>query len=73
MVTLIVSDNGIGIDEEYWGKIFQLFRRLHTESDYKGTGLGLAICKKIVDRLNGKIWLKSQPGKGSEFYIQMPR
>jgi light-regulated signal transduction histidine kinase (bacteriophytochrome) len=69
---IVVADNGIGIAEEYWDKIFQLFKRLHTESDYKGTGLGLAICKKIVERLNGKIWLRSQQEKGSEFYIQLP-
>jgi len=69
---IVVADNGIGIAEEYWEKIFQLFKRLHTESDYKGTGLGLAICKKIVERLNGKIWLRSQQEKGSEFYIQLP-
>ena len=48
-----------------------MFKRLHTSHEYEGTGLGLAICKKIVDRMNGKIWLESEKGKGTTFFIEL--
>ena len=67
-----ISDNGIGIDEEYKNTIFEMFRRLHNQSTYKGTGIGLAICKKIVDLYDGKIWVTSEAGKGSTFHIVFP-
>lgn len=66
-----VQDNGIGIDPSDIGKVFDIFRRLHTHKAYPGTGIGLAICKKIVDRHNGHIWLESAPGKGTTFYFTL--
>jgi PAS domain S-box-containing protein len=67
-----VIDNGIGIDPAYKEKIFGLFKRLHTNDKYPGTGLGLAICQRIVDRYHGRIWVDSEPGKGSAFRFTIP-
>lgn len=67
-----VQDNGIGFDPQYTDRIFEIFKRLHTQAEYSGSGIGLAVCKKIVERHGGSIWAKSEVGKGATFYFALP-
>ena len=70
-VCICISDNGIGIKEEFHKKIFDLFQRLHTQEEYEGTGAGLAIAKKIIEKYNCRIWVISKEGKGSKFFFTL--
>ncbi len=70
--TISVADNGIGINEDYSHKVFNLFHQLDKRAGYEGTGIGLTICKNIVDKYNGKIWFDSVLTEGTTFHISLP-
>jgi PAS domain S-box-containing protein len=72
-VRIWVEDNGIGIPKEAQEKIFGMFQRLHRANEYPGTGIGLAIVRKAVERMGGQVALESEPGKGSRFWVELPK
>lgn len=71
-LSITFADNGIGIDEQHYDKIFEFFKRLHNSSEYSGTGMGLGLCKRIVENYNGSIAVESEVGKGTRFTLSFP-
>jgi light-regulated signal transduction histidine kinase (bacteriophytochrome) len=72
MCVLAIEDNGIGIDEKYADRVFQMFQRLNPREAYEGNGIGLSVARRIVERHGGRIWFKSRPLIGTTFYFTLP-
>jgi len=70
-IKISIKDNGIGIEEEHQNKIFDIFKKLHSSAEYEGSGIGLSVCKKIVERLGGKVWLASEKNVGTTFFFTL--
>ena len=70
-ITVSIEDNGIGIAEDRFNQIFLPFKRLHSSEEIEGSGIGLALVKKILESVNGEVWLESTPGAGSTFYVKL--
>ena len=68
-----ISDNGPGIEEKYFEKIFQIFQTLSRRDEFESTGVGLSLVKKIVEMYDGKVWVESEPGEGSTFFLTLPK
>ncbi|MEM9824615.1 MAG: ATP-binding protein, partial [Bacteroidota bacterium] len=68
-----VADNGIGIKQDFYDKIFELFKKLHAKSEYQGSGIGLAVCKRIVEQHGGAIWVESEVDKGTRFHFSFSK
>ena len=68
-----MNDNGIGLEMKYADDIFGMFKRLHGSEQYEGHGIGLALCKAVIERHSGRIWVESEPGKGSKFFFTLPK
>ncbi|MCL4559276.1 MAG: ATP-binding protein [Chloroflexi bacterium] len=68
-----MHDNGVGFDMQYHERMFEIFQRLHRAEDYPGTGVGLAIVRRAMERMGGRAWAESAPGKGATFYLEIPQ
>jgi len=70
---LWIRDNGVGFDPKFHDRIFEIFQRLHRAEEYPGTGVGLAIVRKAMERMGGRVWAESEPGKGASFFLEIPK